>query len=744
MKKTILLNLVVLLVVSGLAPAATRLVPDEYATIQDAIDAAVDGDVVIVATATYTGDGNRDIDFYGKAITVRSTDPNDPNIVAATVIDCQATETNRHRGFFFHSGEDAKSVLSGLTITNAYAHHGGGIYCGNSSPTINNCIFRNNMAQYYGYAGPLPLLENSSQTISNYTESGIMCVPPPPPPPPSCPPPPPPPQRRGNGGGIYCVDSNALLTNCKFSGNSAYENGGGMYNYRSSPTLINCTFSSNSSDSGGGMSNWQGGNPTLTNCTFTENSAEYGGGGMRNSDNSNPTLTNCMFSSNSAGWSGGLGNYFSSPILTNCNFTANSADGDGGAMNNYESNPVLTNCIFSGNSASRGGGAFNERNSRSTLTNCTFSENSAIISGGGIYLENPPYPPPPLPPPRPDPFTNEDSDIYYDGVGENMIITNCILWGNEAPDGPEIYLEGSSNVRVNYSDVQGDWGGEGNIDADPLFIDPGYWDANGVWVDGDYHLLAGSPCINAGDPNYTAEPNETDLDGKPRVIGGRIDMGAYEFNHIPISDAGPDQTVHAWIDGIAEVTLDGTNSYDEDGQPLTYYWNWTVDGNSYDANGVSPTIELPVGQHIVELIANDGIEDSEPDHVVITVIGPMESRLCIFPRVVNRSSRQPKILALLRLPKGVTKEQIDADEPLRLYPGEIEPIRQRIRQSEISGAQQTSILAFFDKAELMEALPDNGRVELQVVSQLKTGQYFYGTDTVRIISGRNGRRNHIH
>ncbi|GAH95781.1 unnamed protein product, partial [marine sediment metagenome] len=92
-------------------------------------------------------------------------------------------------------------------------------------------------------------------------------------------------------------------------------------------------------------------------------------------------------------------------------------------------------------------------------------------------------------------------------------------------------------------DIQGGWPGLGNIDADPLFVELGYWadvndqnivvepnEPNAIWVDGDYHLLEGSPCIDAGDPNYVAEPNETDLDGRPRVIGGRIDMGAYEYS----------------------------------------------------------------------------------------------------------------------------------------------------------------------------------------------------------------------
>ncbi len=77
------------------------------------------------------------------------------------------------------------------------------------------------------------------------------------------------------------------------------------------------------------------------------------------------------------------------------------------------------------------------------------------------------------------------------------------------------------NPAVLYSDIEDGWPGTGNIDADPCFVDS---DAN------DYHLLPTSPCIDTGDPNYLAGPNETDLDGNPRIIDGRIDMGAYEYN----------------------------------------------------------------------------------------------------------------------------------------------------------------------------------------------------------------------
>lgn len=199
-------------------------------------------------------------------------------------------------------------------------------------------------------------------------------------------------------------------------------------------------------------------------------------------------------------------------------------------------------------------------------------------------------------------------------------------------------------------------------------------------------------------------------------------------------DAGPDQTVYAGLDGLRQVTLDGSASFDGNADGLTYTWNWTIDSNTFTATGPIVSIELPGGEHIIQLIVNDGIRDSQPDGVVITVVPPMQSHLWIAPRVINRHSRQPKILALLRLPEGVTTDQIDSNEPLLLCPGGIEAISQRVIESHRQGV---SIFALFDKAKLMDAVSDNGKVELQVVGNLKTGQYFYGTETIRIISPRN-------
>ncbi len=207
-----------------------------------------------------------------------------------------------------------------------------------------------------------------------------------------------------------------------------------------------------------------------------------------------------------------------------------------------------------------------------------------------------------------------------------------------------------------------------------------------------------------------------------------------QTNQPPVADAGPDRTVDAWIDGIADVTLDGSGSDDPDGDELTYQWTWTINGDPYGATGVGPTIELPVGEHVIRLVVNDGAEDSEPDDVVVTVIEAMEAELWIFPTLIRRHGGYCEITAIVRMPQGIERNELDLEQPLLLYPGEIEAMSQYAIQWSIQQSTRTSIYAFFDKESLMDAVPDDGRVELQVVGQLKTGRYFYGSDTVRVVS----------
>jgi phytoene dehydrogenase-like protein len=148
---------------------------------------------------------------------------------------------------------------------------------------------------------------------------------------------------------------------------------------------------------------------------------------------------------------------------------------------------------------------------------------------------------------------------------------------------------------------------------------------------------------------------------------------------------------------------------------------------------VNPQIELPVGEHTVQLVVNDGQEDSEPDQVVITVIAPMEANLWVVPRVINRYSRMPQIMAMVRL-AGISKDQVDGETPLMLYPGGIEALSQRASECGRGGMHSTMILASFDKSDLMDAAAENGSVGLTAVGRLKTGQYFCGADTIWIIA----------
>ena len=451
----------------------------DYLTIQEGITAAADGDEVVVCDGTYTGPLNKNLDFAGKAITVRSE--NGPE---NCVIDCE----NDGRGFHFHSGETTAAVLDGLTVQNGFVveANGGGILCEASSPTIRNCTF-------------------NGSTATGSTQSS------------------------GNGGGISCLGlaSRPTIEDCSFNGNTAANNGGGVCcGLFSSPNLTDCMFGNNSAALGGGMTNTNQSSPTVTDCTFSGNLATFGGG-MSNRLNSNPVILNCAFSGNSAGDGGGMANSNqSNPTVINCTFGGNTADSDGGGIHNLETaNPTLINSTFSVNAAGNRGGGIANFDSNPELVNCTFSGNTAL-TGGGIRDEN-----------------------------GGLVVVNCILWGN-APSQISAFLPQA--VTVTYCDVQGGWhggGGEGNIDADPLFVDPdGPDDDPETWEDNDYHISPRSPCIDAADNEAvpadefdldedgdTDEPLPFDLDGNPRFVDDPdtddtghgtkpiVDMGAYEY-----------------------------------------------------------------------------------------------------------------------------------------------------------------------------------------------------------------------
>jgi hypothetical protein len=428
------------------------LVPSEYTTIQAAIDAAVDGDEVVIADGVFSGAGNHDLDFGGRAITVRSE-----NGAAACIIDVFGSVIAPRRGFHFHSGETATSVVRGLTIQNAYMDVGPAVLCETaSSPMFESCVFLQNTASFRG---------------------GAMSV------------------ETG---------SHPVLTDCRFIDNAAGQVGA-MAVLASAVTAYDCEFNGNMATGSGGNGNLggvlvNGSSGTFVRCRFIQNTAVACCGALVVINGGTLDVQDCEF----------LGN------------SNDSGDGAGVVVQHAGSSATFTNCLFAGNSAgSTGGGVWVGNDADASLVNCAVTGNTADEGGDGL--------------------------VVYSGA--NVSLENSLIWGN----GPDEIIVANATFTADYSDIEGGWAGTGNLNADPVFVDPdGADDDPNTLEDNDYRLAAGSPCIDAGDNLAVPVGIATDLDGNPRIVDdpdttdtgspvgavALVDMGPYE--HQPVSPCASD------------------------------------------------------------------------------------------------------------------------------------------------------------------------------------------------------------
>lgn len=491
---------IALLALFGAAPfaaAGTLSVPSQYPTIQAAINAAVDGDLVDVANGTYT----ENINFLGKQITVKGKGVNKSTILGS----------NGGSAVTIASGETASALLTGFSIKLGTGTpisgklYGGGIYiAGGSDPTIANCAIGFNTADFgaglFIDVGSDPLIQDCLVANNVTGTSGL-------------------------GGGIY-IAGNPILDGNRITENTATNGtGGGVYAVNTTTTFINNEFDKNHAFYGGGL-HVNGGTPSITDNLFEENTVDRApvngeGAGLAIVNGATPWVSNNEVRLNKAHSGAGIYVYDAAPsIVTNLihdnqasvNSTGSFGYGGGmslgkgrgtielneiyqnaGAMGGGVSTRSSTTTLFCGNlidhnsTGSGIGGGLYSKDSTPTLLANTIAANSAS-KGGGLYVVGKSAP------------TVDTSIIYFNNASSN-----------------KSFFDGTGKLTFGFSDVEAASVGGTSISVDPLFAN---------LATRDFSLLATSPVIDAG--NFVFSGGATDIYGNVRVNGGRVDMGAVE------------------------------------------------------------------------------------------------------------------------------------------------------------------------------------------------------------------------
>jgi hypothetical protein len=434
-----------LLVNAGLGQAATITVGPksnyDCGSIQAGIDAAANGDIVLVTPGEYVI--TEPITFRGKTIIVRSEGGSEQTIIRMDV----PADAKRGSVVIFENGETNESILEGFTITGGTGswvstvsvYAGGGVYFNASSGTLRKCEIVENRVDVGG-GGGVSACFGSSPILTDCVFTENLAT---------------------YGGGVHCWNgSSPVLTNCIITENSAVDSGGGVWcQQNSSTTITDCIIMDNSAtSSGGGVSCFENASMIMSYCEISENSAADHGAGVSCWDSSSVTLSNCTIAKNTASKqdAGIFCGLNSSGNITNCTIVENSAGVECGAIECWGSSTMMvTNCIIWGNTSPRGHEIY-------VLNSGTLHLTYSNIFGGKVVA-----------------FAESGSTLNWD---EGNIEADPLF------------------VRLGYLDDKGtrDPSDDVWVEGDyHLKSQAGRWDADSqIWVqDG-----VTSPCIDAGDP----------------------------------------------------------------------------------------------------------------------------------------------------------------------------------------------------------------------------------------------------
>jgi len=428
-------------------------------------------------------------DGRGRAIYCSSSSP---TISSSTITENYAEE--RGGGIYCYNSDaniTGNTVSSNSVSREELGYRGAGIYCEESDPVITSNTIEANHTSYNGGGICLWYCGNASTIANNLIRNNSTVY----------------------GGGIYCKVSSPTIERNTISDNFAVYAGAGINLFdRSSPIVRENAITGNRTGAygGGGVACGTDACPLIENNFISGNISPEGGGGVFCQFGSSAIITNNTIVGNRAGWGGGIHCKEANAEIIGNSVIGNNADFSGGGIHSHNCSPTIThNCVID-NTAMRYGGGISCRFCNSAIANNTVSGNTAYWGGGGLYTRD-----------------------------SSPRVKNSIFWGDSAP---EIQVDPSGYPTITYCDVQGGWSGQGNISADPLFVDPGA---------GDFHLQWGSPCIDTGDPNSAPDPD-----------GTRADMGAFYFAH-GIVFSPREFLFNLQLDTIAEKVLSLENVGDD-------------------------------------------------------------------------------------------------------------------------------------------------------------------------------------